>query len=169
MWLRARRWWRRNGMSFPELALPGIIHQSWGWYDGLPSLAAAFVTAATILFVISTALYLVSANAALQQPSIAAPPTLATGPRPTSTTIPTLGPTTLPTLRTGTGRSAVVIARTGLRLRQQPSTTAPALRDLFVGTRLEIMPGTATADGFRWVEVRIPDGTVGWVVDDGIQ
>src|SRR6266550_6713517 len=60
---RASRWARRNGLLSATPGWPGLVHQTWGWYDSLSSpLAAGFVVAAS-LFLISTAIYLVGVAA----------------------------------------------------------------------------------------------------------
>ena len=43
------------------------------------------------------------------------------------------------------------------------------LRDLPAGTRLEVLDGTATANGFQWLRVRTADGTIGWVIEDAVE
>jgi hypothetical protein len=68
-----------------------------------------------------------------------------------------------------TALRSVVTLPTSLRLRENPSTTVATLRELPAGTRLDVLGGTATANGFLWIRVRMPDGTLGWVIDDGVE
>jgi uncharacterized protein YraI len=51
-----------------------------------------------------------------------------------------------------------------LRVRSTPSTTAPVVTSIREGTPVEILAGSANADGLPWARVRITETTVGWVV-----
>jgi uncharacterized protein YgiM (DUF1202 family) len=55
-----------------------------------------------------------------------------------------------------------------LLLRTGPTIDAVALRQLEAGTTVEVLDGTAEADGYEWVRVRIEDGTAGWLIAEGI-
>jgi len=162
------RWHRRNGLSLPRPGLPGIVHQGWGWYDGLPSALAAVVTMGAILFVAATTMYLASANAALHELATAAPAVPRLAAVATSAPVAAPVPTLAPAPSGGTVARSVITLPPSLRLREQASTSASMLRDLPAGTRLEVLDGTATANGFQWVQVRAPDGTIGWVIEDAI-
>src|SRR4029453_8682757 len=59
---RLARWRRRNGVFLLRPRLPGIVHQGWGWDDGLSSRGAAAASLAIVLFVFSTAMYLLGAS-----------------------------------------------------------------------------------------------------------
>ncbi len=53
-------------------------------------------------------------------------------------------------------------AGTCLNVREQP-TTAASIVDCFVdGVILRVLPSTASADGYEWVQVEAPDGRSGW-------
>src|SRR5438093_13589816 len=60
---RVARWLQRNGLHMPRVGWPGLIHQAWGWYDGLSSSRAAIWVIAAIMFLVATAIYLVGASA----------------------------------------------------------------------------------------------------------
>ena len=53
-------------------------------------------------------------------------------------------------------------------LRATPSTSARALTSLVRGTRVEILPQTASGGGFAWLRVRTQAGAVGWVVAEAV-
>jgi hypothetical protein len=55
-----------------------------------------------------------------------------------------------------------------LLLRVEPTLDALARRQLPVETPVEILDGSAVADGYDWVHVRIEDGTEGWLIADGV-
>ena len=65
-WRRRREqfsyWKRRNGLVAPRPRWPGIIHQGWGWYDGLSSFGAVAFSLAVVLFLFATAMYLLGAS-----------------------------------------------------------------------------------------------------------
>lgn len=56
----------------------------------------------------------------------------------------------------------------GVVLRATPGVNARTLSFLLNGARVEILDGSAVADGFRWVRARTADGTVGWMVSVGV-
>lgn len=82
---------------------------------------------------------------------------------PTQTPTPAATPTNTPEPSPPT---ATVTSAVGVYLRAEPSTSAPDLAWLQEGTQLIVLPGEAEADGFRWIFVRIADGTEGWVATD---
>lgn len=57
----------------------------------------------------------------------------------------------------------------GVVLRATPGVNARTLSFLLNGARVEILEGSAAADGFRWVRARTADGTVGWMVSVGVE
>jgi Bacterial SH3 domain len=57
---------------------------------------------------------------------------------------------------------------TSANLRERPSTTARSLVVLPNGTPVDVLPDTATGDGFTWVRARTPEGVVGWVVSTAV-
>jgi hypothetical protein len=65
---------------------------------------------------------------------------------------------------TNTGESTHRVTVAGVRLRAEPSTSADIIiEDLGQGTRLTALDAPAVeADGYRWLNVRTPSGTVGW-------
>jgi hypothetical protein len=165
---RVRRWCRRNGISCPRPGWPGLIHQAWGWYDSLSSVSATVATVAIIGFLAATTLYLTTASAAVRSLTEARP-TTAQEVEITRAPATVAAPVPVPTPIGGTALRSVVTLPTSLRLREKPSTTVATLRDLPAGTRLDVLDGTATANGFLWLRVRVPDGTLGWVIDDGVE
>lgn len=50
-----------------------------------------------------------------------------------------------------------------VNLRRAPSSSAPSIRAVPVGTRVEMLPGRTTADGLTWQQIRTPQGEEGWV------
>jgi len=165
---RLRRWCQRNGISRPRPGWPGIVHQAWGWYDSLSSVSATVATVAIIGFLAATTLYLTTASAAVRSLAEvqAATAREAAAARISATVA---APVPVPTPIDGSALRSVVTLPTSLRLREKPSTTVATLRDLPAGTRLDVLDGTATANGFLWIRVRMPDGTLGWVIDDGVE
>jgi hypothetical protein len=165
---RLDRWRRRNGIGLSRPGWPGIVHQSWGWYDSLPNVQAALVTAAAVLFVAATSMYLFTVSAAMRPMTAAAAP-----PQPrvssASTRVPAAVPTPAPTLGANRGLRSVVTLPAALRLRAQPGTDAVALRELPANTRLDLLGETAVANGFLWMHVRTADGATGWVIENGVE
>lgn len=53
-------------------------------------------------------------------------------------------------------------------LRAGPTISAASLASLPNGTQLEILPDTASGDGFTWLRVRTADGVLGWVVSTAV-
>jgi hypothetical protein len=54
-------------------------------------------------------------------------------------------------------------------LRERPSTAARSLALLNNGTTVDVLPDTASADGFVWVHARTADGAVGWIVSTAVE
>lgn len=64
------------------------------------------------------------------------------------------------------GQTAVVSAsKSNLNLRATPSTGAEVKRLLTPGTVVTILAGPQPGENYRWWQVRAPDGSTGWVVD----
>lgn len=55
-----------------------------------------------------------------------------------------------------------------VNLRRSPSSSAPSIRAVPVGTRVEILEGRTTADGRTWQQVRTPQGEEGWILADTV-
>jgi len=55
-----------------------------------------------------------------------------------------------------------------LLLRDEPTLGALARRQLEVATPIELLGEEVEADGYAWVEARIEDGTVGWLIAAGV-
>ncbi|NDJ78762.1 MAG: SH3 domain-containing protein [Chloroflexi bacterium] len=53
----------------------------------------------------------------------------------------------------------------GLRLRAAPGLNERQIRELPRGARMTILDGPVCSSGYRWWEVRLDDGTVGWLGD----
>lgn len=63
------------------------------------------------------------------------------------------------------GQKARIVARTGVNIRQAPSTTAPRVGRYGAGVLVAVLEGPVEADGFRWWRVDDQQGVVGWVAD----
>jgi hypothetical protein len=63
------------------------------------------------------------------------------------------------------GAKARVVARTGVNIRQSPSTTAPRLGRFGAGVLVAVREGPVEADGFRWWRVEDGQGLSGWVAE----
>ena len=125
--------------------------------------------------------------AATTAPLATASPPATVAPLPTFTPFPTIVPavaTLAPTLPSpaGTGcqfaysgggglpvaiggQAEVTVLGAGLRLRGGSGLGYGLLRELPTGTRMDVLNGPLCADGYRWWQVRLADGTVGWVAD----
>jgi hypothetical protein len=56
-----------------------------------------------------------------------------------------------------------------LLLRADPTLDAIAHLQLPVGTPVEVFDGTAVGDDYEWVLVRVEDGTIGWLITEGVE
>lgn len=68
-------------------------------------------------------------------------------------------------------RSATTRAPAGFTsafLREGPATSWRALASLQNGSPIEILPETASGDGFTWLRARTPDGVLGWIVSTAV-
>ena len=105
---------------------------------------------------------------------------------PVFTPFPTFTPFVVPTATTGSpvgtgcdfaysggGGLPVAIGDTaevtgiagGLRVRSGAGLGYAQLRELPAGTRMTVLSGPQCADGYRWWQVQLADGTIGWVAD----
>ncbi len=57
---------------------------------------------------------------------------------------------------------------TTTNLRERPSTAARSLALLGNGATVDVLDGTANADGFIWLQTRTANGVVGWVVSTAV-
>lgn len=102
------------------------------------------------------------------------PPELATvTPEPTSTPPPpepTPEPTPEPLSILAVGGSAVVTGTDtdGVNMRQGGGIDYPVLETIADGTAFELIGGPSEADGYSWWQIRLDNGTEGWVVQDFI-
>jgi len=96
-------------------------------------------------------------------PTDTATPTASGTPTATRTASPTA--TATPTITTIPPRASVVRAgNSGVFLRQAPMGALVA--GVFGGTELEILGGPLTYQGEAWYQVRLADGTIGWMIGD---
>lgn len=58
-----------------------------------------------------------------------------------------------------------MVARTGVNIRQAPSTTAPRVGRYGAGLLVVVLEGPVEANGFRWWRVDDEQGLTGWVAD----
>jgi hypothetical protein len=103
--------------------------------------------------------------------STATPTPLPTAtPLPTLTLTPTLAPTATPTPapQIATGGTVVVQGTGGekLRMRAAPGISFDLVASLDDGTRLKVLEGPQTADGYTWWRLQTSAGTVGWAAAD---
>ncbi len=65
----------------------------------------------------------------------------------------------------------VEVATAGARLniRESPGTDAIVIAKVESGTRLVVVDGPSQADGHTWWQVRLPDGTIGWAVEEWLK
>ncbi|MBC7233391.1 MAG: SH3 domain-containing protein [Chloroflexi bacterium] len=102
------------------------------------------------------------AATSIPMPTFTSFPTLTVTPTALSTATPTPQPLLMP------GGQAVVQG-TGaqqLRLRAGPGLDKEMLGTLPDDTRLKVLDGPETADGYKWWKVQTEDGLVGWVAGD---
>jgi hypothetical protein len=103
-------------------------------------------------------------KSAITSKSTATPKSTATA-KSTTTTTPAVKATPVPGAKLSIGGYAVVDGTGGrkLRLRAQPNTQAKTVTSAPEGTRLSILDGPTTADGFVWWKVSEPgSGVEGW-------
>jgi hypothetical protein len=63
------------------------------------------------------------------------------------------------------GQAVVTVTGDALNMRVSPTKGAQVLRLLKAGIPVTIVGGPTNADGLRWWQVKLADGTTGWVVD----
>jgi hypothetical protein len=105
-------------------------------------------------------------------------PTETAVPAATATLVPTGTPTEMPTPTTEPSATPVPVLMPGvhamvsgsgslqLRLRAGPGLNQELLLTLEDGTRLELLEGPQTVDGFSWWKVETEDGIQGWAAGD---
>lgn len=86
---------------------------------------------------------------------------------PTSTPAPTLTPT--PNVPTTIGKGGYVVVTNGVNFRKDASTTAQIIRTLGEGEVLEVVGGPTDANNLTWWQLRDPNGSEGWAVQDYIK
>ncbi len=106
----------------------------------------------------------------------AAPPVRAPVSSPVEAPTPTefISPLSAPPLPTDTpapeptlAASTALIGNTGgagANIRGQPGLQGPVITAAADSTRVILLEGTETVDGFVWQEIELPDGQRGWVV-----
>jgi hypothetical protein len=103
-----------------------------------------------------------------QTPTPAATATLVPTGTPTGTPAPTVTPTATPEPELLVGVLATVNG-TGaqqLKMRAAPGLDQQLLSTLLDGTRLRVLEGPQTKDGYSWWKVQTEDGLQGWVAGD---
>ena len=86
-------------------------------------------------------------------------------PAPASSPVPSSGqalPT--PALVIG-GQAIVTVTGDALNLRVSPTRAAQVLRLVKAGVVVTVVGGPASADGLRWWQIKLADGTSGWAAD----
>jgi len=89
-------------------------------------------------------------------------------PSPPATEAPAAGASQPPPSGLTMGTIRDPLRSSGWALRAAPSTSARTLISLTRGTRVQILPDTASGNGFTWLRVRTQAGAVGWVVANAI-
>jgi len=103
----------------------------------------------------------------------ARPPTATATPRPPTPTVTPVPPTPTPPPPTPTlspnkmapGQPARVVARTGVNIRQDPTTKGRLLGRFGAGVLVQVLQGPVQADGFTWWRLDDQHGKVGWAAD----
>jgi hypothetical protein len=155
------RWIVIAAVIFLVLAFGG--YAAFAGFPGAPSntpTPIASIDTATIPVVVSPSVEPATTSTPTTEPTS----TPTTEPTSTPTTEPTSTPTTEPTSTPTTEPTSTPIVcnvATAVSMRSGPSTTAPRIKDLDVGS--EVIKLADSTDGF-WVQVRdLSDGTEGWV------
>ncbi len=151
-WIRRFRqspaWQMLLAVALILVALIGLCRIS-GLADQLRPLPMPTVTAAQV---------------ATQAPLVTATATRTLLPSPSPS--PTVTETPVPVILPG-GRA--VVAGTGaeqLRMRVDPGLTQELVATLADGTRLSVLDGPQSVDGYTWWKVQTEDGQQGWVAGD---
>ncbi len=87
-------------------------------------------------------------------PAAAVPPTV----------VPAAGNIPPPALVIG-GQAVVSVTGDALNVRQSPSKGAQVARLIKAGVMVTVVGGPANAEGLRWWQIKLADGTTGWVAD----
>jgi SH3-like domain-containing protein len=64
-------------------------------------------------------------------------------------------------------RRFVCTQRDSVRLRVSPARSASALVQLEPGTQFAVIGGPSCSDNWSWWNIRLDDGTTGWVSEGG--
>jgi len=140
---RLQRWCRRNGIVLRPPGWPGLIHQAWGWYDGLSGVAAAGVVLSITLFIVATAAYFLGATALVSAARDAGSEPVAIA---TASTTPH---PQVPPHEPGPPRTELIAPDTAnpARLTPEPPSTEPPLLVPPTPAQIDVtrQPATATA------------------------
>ncbi len=133
-------------------------------HQTVPGLLGALVLLASFVYLTRAAYVGFNAGQAGRAGPAGPTPTLG---RPSPIPTRSYAPTVTPPGRVAVGME-VEVATTGSRLniRERPGMDATVVVKADPGTRLEVVGGPRQADGHTWWQVRLPDGTVGWAVED---
>ena len=72
----------------------------------------------------------------------------------------------LPTqLAVGDAAQVVADDGVGLRLRAAPDRFSTELQTMAKGTTMTVINGPACSGGYRWWQIELSDGTLGWVAE----
>jgi len=108
-----------------------------------------------------------AANEAAQQPPTATPiPTAVATPIPAPLALPaaTAEPAAGAEVSVQAGDQTGIVSSDGrLNLRTQPDTAAAIVRKLDPGDTVAVLARSTGSDGAAWLQVRLADGTTGWV------
>jgi hypothetical protein len=75
----------------------------------------------------------------------------------------------LPTQLTLNSRARVTLNGMSSRLRDNHSTNGNIITELAPGTEFTIISGSYCAEDYRWWQIQLDDGTIGWTVEDDAQ
>jgi hypothetical protein len=183
-WLQPRRvslvgWSRPAGLTLPSGATLRAVRDGaltlpqrwWDWFDHLSNVQTVGFLVALLLALLATSSYLLAASLQPSLASLAASAETHSAPSGVPSPAEVAAPRQRPQPRY---KSEPVELRAmtlppSLYLRSQPTTGSSVLAVLGAGSEVVLLGPADSVESSSWVQVRAPDGQVGWVIATALE